>query len=305
MVIDVGGVEKIIAVGRKLLGEMGKVDLLRVITWTLYCLLSGKLVPTAQLLAILPDIQTFSLIEDVSLRKDLLWILAHMTDNEEEVCKQVVELGIEEFAFQALRLNEETFVMPAVRMLGNIVSGDNVLTHRLLELGLLDVFLPLVQHRDYTIRKEVQWTLSNITAGTSEQRDLFLTHAIAREALIGFQDPAEAVRLETSWVYHNLASAGTEQHILALFDLGIILLFRDLFRDDPRLIRNLLIIIYKLLEAAYHMSLRTGNSHNPIMEQLVASGCYLEMEKLMQEGVGSNSEAALQLLDTFFSVEGR
>jgi hypothetical protein len=242
-------------------------------------------------------------VEDLILRKDLLWVLAFNTDSEEEICERVLELGLAGFAIQALRLNEDNLVMPTTRILGNIAAGNNLLTQQVLELGLLDVLLPLTQHRDYTIRKEIQWILSNITAGTSEQRTLFLAHPISQEALIGFKDPSEAVRLETSWVYYNLTTAGTPTHLLRTFDLGILLLFRDRFHDDPRLIRNLLLIIYKLLEAGYHMSQSTGNSHNPVVEQLAASGCYEEMEKFMHTDGGPNSEIVLHILDVYFSVD--
>lgn len=303
MVLDAGVLWKIVKIGRGLLGDSGRIDLLRVITWAVFCMLSGKLVPAEQLLGILPDIQAFCQIEDLALRKDLLWILAYITETDEKLCVEIVKLGLCELAVQALRANEETHIMPSVRLLGNIAAGDNALTQKTLEQGLLDVFFPLVQFRDYSIRKEVQWTLSNITAGTSAQRDFFLNHPIAREALIGFQDPVEAVRLETSWVYHNLAAAGSQMQCLSLFDLGIIPQLRDRFQDDPRLVRNLLVIIYKLLDAGYALSQRTGSPHSPVTEQLIASGCHQQLESLMQADLGVNSEAALQLLDTFFGME--
>ena len=305
MALDAGVLEKILAIGKGLMGKVGQMDLMRIVSWAILNLLSGKTISPSHFMSILPDLQAFCQVEDLSLRKDLLWILAYNTDGEEEICERVLEVGLAGFALQALRLNDDNLVMPATRILGNIAAGNNLLTQQVLELGLLDVLLPLVQHRDYTIRKEIQWILSNITAGTSDQRSLYLAHSICQEALFGFKDPTEAVRLEASWVYYNLTTAGTPTDLLRTFDLGIILLFQDRFHDDPRLVRNLLLIIYKLLEAGYRMSQSTGNPQNPVAEQLVASGCYEEMEKLTHTDEGQNSEIALHILDMYFSVDGQ
>jgi len=303
MVLEAGALWKIMKIGREQLGENGRIDLLRVIIWAVYCMLSGKSEPAEQLLGLLPDIQAFCALEDVSLRKDLLWILAYLTDTGEKLCAGVMHHDLGKFAIETLQANEASYYMPAVRILGNVVAGDHSLTQMIMELGLLDVLLPLVQCREYSVRKEVQWTLSNVTAGTAEQRQLFISHSIAREALIGFQDPVEAVRLETSWVYHNLVSAGSRAQSLYLFDLGIFPLLKDRFQDDPRLVRNLLVIIYKVLDAGWLQSQLTGSPNNPVTEQFVASECYMALENLMQANVDENSGFALELLDTFFGVE--
>lgn len=42
-------------------------------------------------------------------------------------------------------------------------------TKNLLDLGLLDTLYKLTDHKNIKIRAEIYWTLSNITAGTSDQ----------------------------------------------------------------------------------------------------------------------------------------
>ena len=54
---------------------------------------------------------------------------------------------------------------PALRALGNIVTGSDEQTQVVLENDLLRHFEPLLRHARSSIQKEAAWTISNITAG--------------------------------------------------------------------------------------------------------------------------------------------
>ena len=58
---------------------------------------------------------------------------------------------------------------PALRTLGNVVTGDDSQTQCALDCGLLPRLLALLNSPKKGIRKEACWTISNITAGTREQ----------------------------------------------------------------------------------------------------------------------------------------
>src|SRR3954453_10694330 len=58
---------------------------------------------------------------------------------------------------------------PALRSVGNIVTGDDVQTQVIINCGALPALLALLSSHKEGLRKEACWTISNITAGNSEQ----------------------------------------------------------------------------------------------------------------------------------------
>lgn len=58
---------------------------------------------------------------------------------------------------------------PALRSLGNIVTGTDEQTQCVLNAGALVMFPGLLRHHKPNIQKEAAWTLSNITAGKDTQ----------------------------------------------------------------------------------------------------------------------------------------
>jgi hypothetical protein len=58
---------------------------------------------------------------------------------------------------------------PAVRAIGNIVTGSDQQTQTVIDCHALDHFQKLLTHSKSTIQKEAAWTISNITAGQPHQ----------------------------------------------------------------------------------------------------------------------------------------
>lgn len=58
---------------------------------------------------------------------------------------------------------------PALRAIGNIVTGTDEQTQAVLDAGALNMFPQLLRHKKGNIQKEAAWTLSNITAGKDTQ----------------------------------------------------------------------------------------------------------------------------------------
>jgi len=63
---------------------------------------------------------------------------------------------------------------PALRTVGNIVTGSDRQTQQLLDDGVVPKLIALLDHPKKNIKKEASWTLSNITAGNAGQIQLIL-----------------------------------------------------------------------------------------------------------------------------------
>ena len=62
-----------------------------------------------------------------------------------------------------------SFQTPALRAIGNIVTGDDTQTQEVVDQGALPVLKHLFQHQKSQIIKEAAWAVSNIAAGNSNQ----------------------------------------------------------------------------------------------------------------------------------------
>ena len=58
---------------------------------------------------------------------------------------------------------------PALRTVGNIVTGDDIQTQVVINCNVLPTLLGLLSSPKEGLRKEACWTISNITAGTTAQ----------------------------------------------------------------------------------------------------------------------------------------
>jgi importin subunit alpha-1 len=58
-----------------------------------------------------------------------------------------------------------SILIPALRTLGNIVTGSDMQTTQVVEFNALPKFIELLSHDKRAVRREACWTLSNITAG--------------------------------------------------------------------------------------------------------------------------------------------
>lgn len=62
----------------------------------------------------------------------------------------------------------------ALRVVVNIVAGNEFQTQKVLNAGILEILDNLLDSPSKSIKKEALWTLSNITAGTPTQIDVFI-----------------------------------------------------------------------------------------------------------------------------------
>jgi importin subunit alpha-2 len=58
-------------------------------------------------------------------------------------------------------------VIPALRAVGNIVTGSDVQTQSVVDAGGLQHFAMLLKHERRNVKREAAWAISNVAAGTS------------------------------------------------------------------------------------------------------------------------------------------
>ncbi|XP_019174864.1 PREDICTED: importin subunit alpha-2-like [Ipomoea nil] len=221
------------------LNEQAKLSMLRNATWTLSNFCRGKPQPPfEQVRPALSALQCLVHANDEEVLTDACWALSYLSDGTNDKIQAVVEAGVCKRLVELLLHPSPSVLIPALRTVGNIVTGDDQQTQCIIEFGALPCLLSLLIHNHKkSIKKEACWTISNITAGNKTQ-----IQAVIEAGLIGplvnlLQTAEFDIKKEAAWALSNATSGGTNEQIKFLVTQGCIKPLCDLLVcPDPRII---------------------------------------------------------------------
>ncbi|KAJ5499062.1 Karyopherin alpha subunit [Penicillium expansum] len=124
---------------------------------------------------------------------DACWAISYLSDGANDKIQAVIEAGIPRRLVELLMHASTSVQTPALRSVGNIVTGDDVQTQVIINCGSLPALLSLLSstkddpgsrrrwhHRslinllangDFKTRKEACWAISNATSGGLQKPD--------------------------------------------------------------------------------------------------------------------------------------
>lgn len=100
---------------------------------------------------------------------------------------------------------------PALRSVGNIVTGDDLQTQVVITSGALPALLSLLSSPKEGIRKEACWTISNVTAGSPPQIQAVIDANIIPPLINILQNADFKTRKEACWAISNATSGGLQE----------------------------------------------------------------------------------------------
>ena len=120
----------------------------------------------------------------------------------------------------------------------------------MIEAGALDALNNIIYHKKKTVRKEVCWSLSNITAGNQNQIQLCLDMGIIDKLIqLLIHDDIE-IKKEAVWAVSNCTAGSSPQQFHALVSKGILrALCSVLTMKEPRILAVALEGIENVLKA--------------------------------------------------------
>eukprot|EP01133_Synstelium_polycarpum_P007039 gene7039-8184_t len=205
-----------------------ELSLIKNVAWTLSNFSRGKPPPSQEYVKLyLPFLAELAKsTTDVELLTDTLWSFAFLSDTtDDKLSDYIISLGIVPLMIDNLTGKDTTVLVPSLRTIGNILSGNDVQTQIILNHGVLKHFEVLAKHPKVSIRKEVFWSLSNITSGTRAQIQQVIESnilpGIIQKAYPNHSEPIDAKK-EIMWILVNATSGGSFDQLLYLEQHNII-----------------------------------------------------------------------------------
>nr|GLL30606.1 hypothetical protein DM860_011857 [Ipomoea trifida] len=219
--------------------EHAKLSMLRNATWTLSNFCRGKPQPQfEQMKAALPTLAQLVHSNDEEVLTDACWALSYLSDGPTEKIQAVIEAGVCHRLVELLLHHSPSVLIPALRTVGNIVTGNDVQTQIIIDhLALPCLRNLLTQNYKKSIKKEACWTISNITAGNKDQIQAVFDAGIVEPLVYLLQNAEFDIKKEAAWAISNATSGGSPAQIKFLVSQGCIKPLCDLLAcPDPRIV---------------------------------------------------------------------
>lgn len=276
------------------------ISFLRNIVWLMSNLCRNKnpSPPFEEIQRLLPVLSQLLCGNDVQVLADACWALSYVTDDDNNKIEAVVETGAVVRLVALLGTDEPSIIVPALRSVGNIVTGTDTQTDAVIAAGGLPKLGVLLQHPKNNIVKEAAWTVSNITAGNQHQIQAVLEADVFTHIRRVLEKGDFKSQKEAAWAVTNATTSGTPEQVVALIEhYKIMKPFCDLLdAKDPRTIKVVLTGLGNLFATAEKL----GGVENLclLIEEV---GGLDKLEALQQHENEEVYKKAYAIIDAYFS----
>ena len=248
-----------------------KLSMLRNGAWTLSNFCRGK--PQPEFSWVSPALTTLGTLifqSDDEVLTDVCWALSYLSDGPNEKIAAVIESGVTMRVVELLMHPSPAVQTPALRTVGNIVSGDDLQTQIVINCSALPCLLSLLSSVKKGIKKEACWTISNITSGNKDQIQAVIDANII-PPLIHLLTHAEFdIKKEAAWAISNAIARGTPEQIEYLVARGCIPPLCDLLTvQDNKIVTVALEGLENILKVGETAMREKGLPINPCARVLV------------------------------------
>lgn len=287
------------------LNEHAKLSMLRNATWTLSNFCRGKPQPPfEQTKPALPALERLIHSNDEEVLTDSCWALSYLTDGTNDKIQAVIDAGVCPRLVELLLHPSPTVLIPALRTVGNIVTGDDMQTQCIINHQVLPYLLGLLTNvHKKSIKKEACWTISNITAGNKHQIQAVIEAGIVGPLVNLIQSAEFDIKKEAAWAISNATSGGTDDQVKFLVNEGCIKPLCDLLNcPDPRIVTVCLEGLENILKVGEADKGNNGGMN--LYAQLIDEAEGVEkIESLQSHDNHEIYERAVKILETYWLDE--
>lgn len=285
-----------------------KPSMLRNATWTLSNLCRGKPQPPFEMVR--PALSVLAhLLEsnDEEVITDTCWALSYLSDDtgaDNEKIQAVIRAGVVRRLVELLHHVSNMVKTPALRTIGNIVTGNDVQTQVVINHGGLVGLLSLLNNEKKGIVKEACWTISNITAGNPDQIEQVMASNLIPPLIHKLQSAEYDIKKEAAWAISNATSGGTDQQIRYLVQQGCIPPLCDLFTcADAKMVMVAMEGIENILRVGKKDMLANGSDTNVFATYVEECEGLDKLEHLQSHQNRDIYRKALSILKAYFETD--
>lgn len=190
-------------------------SIIRNATWALSNLCRGRPLPNwNEVVVALPTLARLINVDDQDTLADACWTLSYLSDippDHLEYLNDVINANVVPTLIKLMGYQSSTVQTPALRAIGNIVTGNEQQTQVVINAGGLPAMRNLLNDRRVSLQKEACWAISNITAGTVEQIQSVIDADIFPKIIHLLSYADLKVKREACWAVCNATSMYSEQ----------------------------------------------------------------------------------------------
>ncbi|ONK61621.1 uncharacterized protein A4U43_C08F31860 [Asparagus officinalis] len=289
------------------LNEYSKLSMLRNATWTLSNFCRWKPQPAfAQTRPAVLALAYLIQLNDDEVLTDACWALSYLSDGTNDKIQAVIDAGICPRLVELLLFHSHVVLIPALRTVGNLVTGDDVQTQLIIDHQILPCLHQLLMNsHKKSIKKEACWTISNITAGNKDQIQAVIDANIVGPLVQLLHTAEFDIKKEAAWAISNATSGGTHDQLKFLVSRGCIKPLCDLLVcPDPLIVRVCLQGLENILKAGEAVKNQGTTGGVNFYAQMIEDADGVEkIENLQSHDNTEIYEKAMEVLETYWLEE--
>jgi len=287
------------------MNENQKISMLRNATWTLSNFCRGKPQPMFEWVApALPTLAHMVYSNDEEVLTDAAWALSYLSDGPNDRIQKVIEAGVCRRLVELLSHVSFSVVTPALRTVGNIVTGEDLQTQIIINCAALPRLSALLLSPKKGIRKEACWTISNITAGDHDQIQAVIDSSIIPPLIDQLTNAEFDIKKEAAWAISNATSGGTPKQIKYLVEQKCIKPLCDLLdAKDSRIITVALEGLENILRVGQEEAQKSGQPVSEYGQIIDQEGGLDKIEQLQNHQMNEIYEKAMKIIQKYFGFE--
>ncbi|PAA86021.1 hypothetical protein BOX15_Mlig000407g1, partial [Macrostomum lignano] len=252
----------------------------------------------------LPLLARLAFYSEPDILSDVCWALAYVSDGDNDRVQAVIDTGVCRRLVALIQHPQQLVARPALRAVGNLVTGDDIQTQVLLNCQLLPALSSLLSADgpDWA-RKDACWVASNVAAGNRSQIQAVLDCSLAGPVLEALRYAEFGTRKEAAWFVANAASGGSPEQVNYLVSCGCLQPLCDLLNlPDARIVEVALTALEAVLRSGASLAAAAGSGRNPFVHLVEECSGLERLEYLQSHENERLYRRSHLLIDRYFSA---